>query len=302
MFDISCSIVLYRNPVSEVRKAVESFLSCNLNTKLFLVDNSPEDSMRYEFQSPRIEYIFTGRNLGFGAGHNLAIRKCIGQSRFHLILNPDVEFGEGTISAILQFMSTRKQVGLVMPKVLYRSGDIQFQCKLLPSPADLFVRRFVPGPVKFLFRSVLDRYELKHHDYNSIMEIANLSGCFMCVRTDVFRKVGLFDEQYFLYFEDTDLSRRINEHYQTVYYPRVSVVHGYRRASHRVPVLFMHHLLSSVKYFNKWGWFVDSRRVALNAPLMPKSQTLPAPNRFGRLRSGKTFIDFSIEATLTPAS
>jgi len=272
MLEITCSIVLFRNPVEEVRKAIESFLSCTSNIKLYLVDNSCEDSLRYKFNYPRTEYIFTGRNLGFGAAHNLAIKKCIGNSKFHLILNPDVEFEQGTVEKIFEFMENRKSIGLVMPKVLHRSGDIQFLCRMLPAPVDLIMRRFLPEPVKFLFRKLLDRYELKHQDYNSIMEIPNLCGCFMFVRTEVFRKIGLFDEQYFLYFEDTDLCRRINEKYQTVYYPKVSVVHGYARASYKNLKMLSYHLTSSVKYFNKWGWFRDAHRMTVNNLL---SRSLP---------------------------
>ena len=267
MFEVTCSIVLYRNPAEQVRKAVESFLHCSGKIKLYLVDNSGEDTLRYEFIHPRIEYIFTGENLGFGAGHNLAIKKSLGESRFHLILNPDVEFKEGTIEQIFDFMKQRSDIGLVMPKVIYPSGQLQFLCRKLPAPADLIVRRFCPKPLKYFFKRLLDRYELKHMDYDSIMQIPNLCGCFMFVRTAVFEQVGMFDERFFLYFEDTDLCRRINEYYRTVYYPTVSVIHTYSRASYRDRKMLMHHLVSSIQYFNKWGWFNDSKRNLINNAL-----------------------------------
>ncbi|MBA4166755.1 MAG: glycosyltransferase family 2 protein [Chitinophagaceae bacterium] len=299
MLEITCSIVLFRNPVEEVRKTIESFLSCTRNIKLYLVDNSGEDSLRYAFNYPRTEYIFTGRNLGFGAAHNLAIKKCIGKSNFHLILNPDIEFDMGTIEQIFQFMANRKEIGLVMPKVLYRSGDIQFLCRMLPAPADLIVRRFVPAPVKFLFKNLLDRYELKHRDYNSIMEIPNLCGCFMFVRTEVFETIGMFDEQYFLYFEDTDLCRRIHEQYRTVYYPKVSVIHGYARASYKDTKMLAHHLISSVRYFNKWGWFKDSRRILANNLLSQSSMALRHPARFTRVANNRSYISYKTDTPLS---
>jgi GT2 family glycosyltransferase len=111
---------------------------------------------------------------------------------------------------------------------------------------------------------MLSAYELRHKDYNSIMEVPNLSGCFMFVRTEVFSKVGLFDERYFLYLEDTDLCRRINEHYRTVYYPVESIIHGYRRESYKSFKLLAYHLRSSIQYFNKWGWFNDRKRALIN--------------------------------------
>jgi len=267
MIEITCSIVLYKTPVDQLRKTIESFLSGRQNVLLYLVDNSPEDLLRYEFISPQIEYIFTGRNLGYGAAHNIAIQKAQGVSSYHLILNPDVEFTTDILDELARFVDQRPDIGLVMPKVLYSNGDIQYLCKMLPAPADLFLRRFIPGKIQFMFKKFMELYELKNKDYNSIMDIPNLSGCFMFVRTNILAQVGGFDEQYFLYFEDTDLCRRINEFARTVYYPRVSIVHGYNKESYRSYRLLLHHLRSSVQYFNKWGWFNDRKRVVINRSL-----------------------------------
>jgi len=264
MIEISCSIVLFHNSVDEIKKPIESFLSCNKQIKLYLVDNSAEDTLRYQFISPQIEYIFNGKNLGYGAGHNIAIEKIKNRSLYHIILNPDIEFNPGILDGLFAFMQQHKDIGLVMPKVLYKSGEVQYLCKRLPSPGDLFLRRFIPGPVKFIFKKLLAAYEMRHKDYDSIMEVPNLSGCFMFVRTEVFSKVGLFDERYFLYLEDTDLCRRINEYYRTVYYPIESIIHGYRRASYKSIRLLTHHIRSSIRYFNKWGWFSDRKRLLIN--------------------------------------
>lgn len=264
MLDISCSIVLYHNSVEEIRKPIESFLNCSKRVKLYLVDNSADDSLRYQFIHPQIEYLFTGKNLGYGAGHNLAIERAMGHSLYHIILNPDIEFSSEILDGLFSFMQMNKDIGLVMPKILYKSGELQYLCKQLPSPTDLFLRRFIPGPVKFIFKKLLEAYELRHRDYNTIMEVPNLSGCFMFVRTEVFSKVGLFDERYFLYLEDTDLCRRINEYYRTVYYPIESIIHGYRKASYKSFRLLRYHLKSSIQYFNKWGWFNDKKRALIN--------------------------------------
>jgi GT2 family glycosyltransferase len=165
-------------------------------------------------------------------------------------------------------MEQRPSIGLVMPKVLYRNGEMQHLCKMLPSPFDLFLRRFLPGPLKRLFQATLDRYEMKHVDYNKTMQIPNLSGCFMFLRTEALEQLGAFDERYFMYMEDTDLCRRINTYYQTIYYPVVSIVHGYSKASYKSMRLLTHHLTSSIRYFNKWGWFIDRHRVMINTSAM----------------------------------
>ncbi len=267
MFDITCSIVLYHNPIEEVKKAVESFLKCTKNVKLFLVDNSKDDTLRYKFLSPRIEYIFNGKNLGYGAANNVAIRRAIGVSRYHLILNPDIEFKTEILDDLFLFMERNRSVGSVMPKVLYKNGDLQYLCKRLPSPVDLFLRRFLPAPLKVVLNKQLEKYELRDKNYNAIMDVPNLSGCFMFVRTEVFSSIGLFDEQYFLYMEDTDLCRRINKYYRTVYYPQVSIIHGYSKASYKTFKLTRYHLNSSIRYFNKWGWMKDINRQYINGAI-----------------------------------
>lgn len=264
MLDISVSIVLYNNPAEDVINAVNSVLSSSRKIVLFLVDNSEEDHFRYKFQSPRIHYIFTGKNLGYGKAHNLAIERSKELSKYHLVLNPDVEFSGSVLDTLFQFMEKRSDIGLVMPKVLYRNGETQYLCKALPSPSDLFLRRFFPGPLKKLVRKKMERYELKGKDYNSIMDIPNLSGCFMFMRNEVLQTVGGFDERYFMYLEDTDLCRRINEYYRTVYFPGVSIIHGYSRASYKSFRLMKHHLVSSLSYFNKWGWLTDRSRNKIN--------------------------------------
>jgi GT2 family glycosyltransferase len=274
MYDISCSIVLYENSSDDIRKAIESVIHCARNIKLILVDNSAKDQFRYEFNYPGVEYIFTGKNLGYGKAHNLAIEKIRNKSKYHLILNPDIEFNPSILDSLFRFMEKRLDIGLVMPKVLYRNGEHQHLCKMLPSPADLFIRRFVPGFIKSMFKRQMEFYEMKHRNYDDIMDIPNLSGCFMFVRTPVFSIVGTFDERYFLYLEDTDLCRRINEYYRTVYYPTVSIIHGYSKASYKSLRLMRHHILSSIKYFNKWGWLFDRKRNNINASIM---NNLPIP-------------------------
>ncbi len=270
MIDLTCSIVLFRNNPEELRPTVECFLRSN-GKKLYLIDNSENDDLRFEFDHPKIEYIFPGKNIGFGAANNLILDKIKKESKYHLILNPDVLFEPSVLDSLFAFMESNLDVGLVMPKVLYRNGDLQYLCKKLPAPGDLFLRRFIPGPVKPFFKKMMESYELKFKDYNSVMEVPNLSGCFMFVRTDTYVKVGGFDEQYFLYLEDTDLSRRLNEVSRTVYYPRVHIIHGFAKGSYKNFKLLKYHVNSSIRYFNKWGWFVDKPRESINRTLLGKA-------------------------------
>ena len=92
----------------------------------------------------------------------------------------------------------------------------------------------------------------------------------MFLRSRALKKVGLFDERFFLYFEDTDLSRRIWRNFRNVYYPSVCIYHIHRRASYRDPNILRVHLRSAVQYFNKWGWFIDPERWRINREVIKK--------------------------------
>ena len=159
-------------------------------------------------------------------------------------------------------MDGHPEVGQVMPKVFYPNGELQYLCKLLPTPMDLLCRRFIP--YKKYIEKRNNRYELRFTDYDSIMEVPSLSGCFMFIRTDVLKEIGGFDERFFMYAEDIDLCRRIGKVSRTIYYPLVSIYHEYEKGSYKNRKLFKYHICSVIKYFNKWGWLFDSERKERN--------------------------------------
>ncbi len=268
--NITASIVIYRNNLDILKQAVESFLSSIENTTLYLVDNSPTDGCRQHFSDPRIKYIFNNRNIGFGAGHNIALKEAMASgSVYHIILNPDVYFETGVIEKLCHFMESDQRVGLIMPKVLYPDGSLQPLCKLLPSPFTLFIRRFVRFNSKWV-NKLNHLYEMHFSGYNKVMDVPFLSGCFMFLRVETLRKVGLFDERIFLYTEDTDLTRRIHKHYRTVFFPEAIIYHYHQRRSYRNLVILAHHVRSAITYFNKWGWFNDTEREDINQRIILK--------------------------------
>lgn len=245
-------------------RALNSFLNTDLTVKLYVIDNSPNNRIKRICNDNRIEYIFNNANLGFGAGHNIAIKKSLDLSKYHLILNPDIYFTKGNLEKLYEFMENNKDVGLVMPKILYPDGRLQYLCKKLPTPFDLIARRFIPYFIKPLFQKRLDSYEFKDRNYNELMEVPNLSGCFMFIRTGTFKEIGLFDERIFMYNEDIDLCRRIGQKYKTIYYPEAIVYHEFAKESYKSKKLLKIHIDSTFKYFNKWGWFFDEYRTKIN--------------------------------------
>jgi GT2 family glycosyltransferase len=266
IYNITASLVLYKNGIEEVRKAILSLLNTELNIKLFLVDNSPEDALKVLSDlDSRVEYIFTGKNLGYGKANNLIINKVLQNTEYHLVMNPDVYFEKGTLEALYDFMQANEDIGLTMPRVCHYDGSEQKLCKLLPTPRDLIIRRFIPdGKYKDKISRI---YNMWDADYEKQMDVPFLSGSFMFMRASVLAEVKGFDERFFLYCEDLDLCRRIGEISRTVYFPGAKIYHGYQKASYLNTKLMLTHSLSAIKYFNKWGWFFDKKRKEINTRL-----------------------------------
>jgi GT2 family glycosyltransferase len=274
MYDVVAAIVTFRNSKDILKKAIDSFLNAGLKTYLYVIDNSPADDLRSVCSGERVEYIFNNKNFGFGAGHNIAIGKSIGESKYHLVLNPDIFFEPGILEKLFNFMEENKEVGLVMPKICYTDGSTQYLCKLLPTPIDLILRRFNLKILRAIFKKRLQNYELRFTGYGKIMDVPHLSGCFMFIRTEALSRVGLFDERFFMYLEDVDLGRRIHKCYRTMYYPEVSVFHEYEKGSYKNSKLLIYHLWSAARYFNKWGYFFDKERREINKKIVEKLKTL----------------------------
>lgn len=259
-YNITASLVLFNSDITEAKRAISSFLNTELDIKLFLVDNSPEDTLK-ELASldSRIEYIFNGKNLGYGKANNLVINRVLDKTEYHLVMNPDVYFEKGTLEALYTFMQANEDIGLTMPRVYHYDGTEQKLCKLFPTPKDLIIRRFIPdGKYKDKISRI---YNMLDADYNKQMDVPFLSGSFMFMRTSVLKEVNGFDERFFLYCEDLDLCRRIGEISRTVYFPGAKIYHGFQKASYLNTKLMLRHSLSAIKYFNKWGWIFDKKRV-----------------------------------------
>jgi GT2 family glycosyltransferase len=255
---------LYYNKKEQLTKAINSFLNTGLKVKLYLVDNSSNDELKeLDKMDSRIEYIFNNANLGYGAGHNIAIRKSIEDGVvYHLVLNSDIYFESGVLEELFDYMENHQDVGNIIPQVRYPDGKIQHLCKLLPTPTDLILRRFIPSRSWKAKRN--EQYELRWTGYDKVMNVPSVSGCFMFLRVATLENIGLFDENIFMYLEDIDLNRRIHSKYKTLFYPKVEIVHEYAKESYVNKKLLMFHIKSAIYYFSKWGWVFDREREEIN--------------------------------------
>ncbi|MBR3647777.1 MAG: glycosyltransferase [Paludibacteraceae bacterium] len=259
---LNVSIVLYHAPVAELNNVLSVLLRVRDIHRIYVVDNS-EGPLRLPIEDERITYHFSGGNLGFGKGHNIAIRESIREGiPFHLVMNSDIAFHPEDVEEMLHYIAEHDDVACLMPNIQFPTGKPQRLCKRLPTPMDLLGRRFLP---EVLIRERNARYEMADMGYDKIANVPALSGCFLLCRTQALEQAGLFDERFFLYCEDIDLTRRMHQIGKTLFYPYVTISHDFRRGSYNSPRLLWTHIRSACLYFDKYGWLHDPERERINS-------------------------------------
>lgn len=252
------SIVLYHHQYDDIKRTLDSLLSCQYTQKIILVDNGGS-TWADGLNDDKIIYIKSAKNGGFGYGHNLAIHQYAQESDFFLICNPDVYFEGKQLDKLIEIAKKREE-GLFSPRILYPNGENQYGQRLLPTPLNLFARRFVPSYADKLDES----YLLKNKIFNEPSFVPVCSGCFMLFRSSVLLDLGGFDDRYFMYLEDFDLSRRCAVKYANCFVPNVSIYHEHGQGSYYNKTLLKYHIQSAIAYFNKWGWWFDNERDEIN--------------------------------------
>jgi hypothetical protein len=196
-------------------------------------------------------------NPGYGRAINQAVAAlaAIGPLPTYLgALNTDLTWQRGCFETLLGWLDRHSDVVLAVPQLCNPQGEVQQLCKQNPSLLGLFSRRFIPEFCKPLWLRRYDRhYVMADRDYTEIFEAPYLSGCCMLMRMQAFLAVGGFDERFFLYLEDADISRSLAVYGRTIHLPIASVVHHWGRGNHRSKKLTLVNLHSAWIYFRKWG-------------------------------------------------
>jgi GT2 family glycosyltransferase len=253
---VAVSLVTYHNQVEDLELLMNSFIDEALEVLFYVWDNSENNDLEPFFvQFKIVDYHYSGDNIGFGAGHNGNLNRVTFEPDYFLVVNPDIYFEKGTLSKIVSYANQEKGISQLMPLVKYPDGQLQKLCKQLPTPFDLLIRRFVPFNI---FSGRRAFYEMDDFSYDEVREIPFLSGCFSLIRMEAMQNVGGYDERFFMYMEDLDLCRRLKSEGDTIFYPGATVYHKFEKASYRSFGLLKAHIISAIKYFNKYGWWESS--------------------------------------------
>ncbi len=279
---VTASVVIHKTDPRMLERAISS-LRQSAVTKLYLIDNSPAPLNAVPDSYPELEICYRHvANDGFGAAHNIAINQALRDgSDYHLVMNPDVEWEGDAIGPLVDYMVKHEDVGMAMPRVVYPDGMLQYSFRMLPTPADVFAKRFLPAR---MIAGRMKRYLLEEADHDKIINCPYLLGSCLLFRTKSFLVTGLFDERFFMYPEDIDITRRFHRFYKTCYLPLTTVTHRHAAESRKSLKMLRLHILNMIKYFNKWGWLFDKERRRFNKRLLrdlPKYPpgTIPPPGR-----------------------
>lgn len=226
--------------------------------KLILVDNAESDDRAVRdfvarHDDARVELHAGHGNIGFGAGHNLALHQT--DSDYHLVLNADVKLAADSLTEALRFMEAHPECGLLAPAVYDGQGRQQFLCKRYPAVLDFFLRGFAPGWLRRRFGKRLERYELRDLVRETVLwDPPVVSGSFMFFRTSVLKRLGGFDTRFFLYFEDFDLTLRAAKISRVAYVPSVRIVHYGGNAARKGFGHVRMFIAAAFRFYRKNGW------------------------------------------------
>lgn len=242
----------------------------DLDYEIIIVDNASTDGSNAYIKEhilprfPQVKLLESKENRGFSAGNNFGISRSSG--KYCLIMNPDIVIWDNSLKQMVDYMDANPKVGIAGPRLLSPDGSLQHFVYRFPSPHVLLYRRTPLARFSFARRAIKN-YLMMDWDHKDNRPVDWVQGSCMIVRRDAIRDVGLMDEQYFLFLEDTDWCRRFwRVGWEVRYLSDVEIIHYHGRASvssHFYLSLFNKmswiHLGSALKYFRKWGFSMPTK-------------------------------------------
>ncbi|MBP3807463.1 MAG: glycosyltransferase family 2 protein [Eubacterium sp.] len=249
---ITGGVVTYNNKKT-IERCISSVLKMNIDKEydfcLYVYDNGSTDGTPELIESkfPNVKLIRNTENKGFGAGHNAIIKRV--KSDYHFVINPDIYLDDDTIAVLADVLGKDESIGLITPRIMNNDGTEQFLPKYCPTVRYVFISK-IPG-----FKYLRRRYTRQEEALNEPTEIEFCTGCFFGARTSYLRRMKGFSNHYFMYCEDSDLSRRVRMNgKKIIFYPEVTAYHNWQRDNTGNLRGIYRFVKSLVVYFRKWGF------------------------------------------------
>ncbi len=265
MHDIAIITVNYnmRDAILAMLKSAQKDIAISdLDIAVVIVDNASSDNLVriLKNQYPWVTVIEAGKNLGFGGGNNIGLNSV--EAKYYFVLNPDTVFVQpNTLRRLYEYMERETKIGMIAPKLVNADGSLQYSCFRFPKFLDKPLRQLGFERVHIVKKRV-DSFLMKDFDHKKARPVDWVLGSAMFVRAEALKKVGGFDERFFMYFEDCDWCRRFWEaHFPIYYVPEIIIAHAYSRGSAKTKGLFRslmfnrltrEHVKSWLMYYKKW--------------------------------------------------
>ena len=254
MYDISVIIVNYnvRDLLDTCLASIYQANNSHYKIEIYVVDNnSVDDSVVFiSNKYPEVKLIPNDKNLGFSKANNIALKKVSG--KYVLILNPDTVLEEGTFEKLISFCEKDNSAGAVTSKLIKANGKLDSACKRSFPTLSVALPRIIGLSRIFPKSKIFGKYNLTYLDENKTYEVDAICGAFMFIPKIIFDKVGLFDEDYFMYGEDLDLCYRINKSgYKIFYYPEVTTIHIKGESTKKTNLSYVNNFYGAMMLFVK---------------------------------------------------
>lgn len=257
---VSAVVLNYTSPQDTLR-CVHTLLGQSLADQLeiLIVDNHSQDDsigiIRNTFsREPRVRIVESARNGGYGTGNNWGVRYA--QGTYLLIINPDNALELQGLERLLHVLERDRTIGLVAPRLVHQDGTVRDSTRAFPTPWDVLVKRTL---LRGVFPQRMERYLRKGQDHVERQDVGWVVGACFLIRMDLYRELGGFDERFFLFFEDTDLCRRVwQSGHRVVFVPTVLATDRKGRLSEGGLLSLLtkwtvrEHVRSAIRYFWKW--------------------------------------------------
>lgn len=206
----------------------------SLRVQTVVVDNASADgtAQMVAEKFPQVQLIANAQNRFYAAGNNQALQAA--QAPLKLLLNSDIEVPPDGLEALVAFMAQHPQAGAVAPRLVYPDGRLQRSCRTFPDPdivlyQALGLSRLAPNS------RIFGKYKMTWWDYADERPVDQPMASALLVRSEALEQVGVFDEQFPMYFNDVDLCRRLWDGGWEVWYtPQVSYVHHHGASTRQV--------------------------------------------------------------------